>query len=102
MPIMAFSLYGFSEPKAVVHAFSALATHNSSAYFLCGILIELVWLRLYGMGFLWRSALGESYLVVVKNAAEEPTLTLGYLLCIGGLIFITRNPVTRNPYTLPD
>ena len=40
----------------------------------------LVYSRLLGMGAIWKGLLAEQYLRVFKNAVEETTELLGYVL----------------------
>ena len=44
------------------------------------ILILLVHSRLFGMGILWKTILNDGYVNTVKNAMEEGTELLAYVL----------------------
>ena len=48
--------------------------------FLSGILIVLVFSRLYGQKVLWKAVMGDRFMYSVKAAAEENTELVGYCL----------------------
>ena len=65
------------------------ANTSSAGIFLSGLLVVIVFSRLIGRGVFWQSVMGENYLRVVKNIAEEGTELLGYtLLLIAAIEFL--------------
>ncbi len=66
------------------HAFMAelerYATTFSGGLFAAGFLGTYVFSRLYGRGEMWQTVLGEQYVRVFKDAAEEVTELFGYTL----------------------
>lgn len=53
---------------------------------MAGILTTYVFSRLFGRQILWMDVMGEHYIRIVKNLAEETTESIGYMLiCMGAL-----------------
>ncbi|WP_231472338.1 hypothetical protein [Pseudoxanthomonas suwonensis] len=51
-----------------------------------GLVLLLIYSRLFGMTALWEGLLADSYVRVVKNAAEECTELLGYTLVMASAL----------------
>ncbi|MGJ8515909.1 hypothetical protein [Carnimonas bestiolae] len=64
---------------------------NTRAFgmFLSGVLATYVFSRLLGRSVMWEAALGDHYLRVVKDAVEECSESLGYLLMFFSTIEFT-------------
>ena len=60
--------------------------HPSYGIMLCGFLVVFVFSRIIGQEVFWRHILGDNYLRVAKNAAEENTELLGYFLLLVSVI----------------
>jgi len=84
-----FCVAGFRKPAKALRDLKELTNIPDYNFFIAGVLVILVWSRLIGNRFLWMFAAGDNYMGVLKNTAEEPTQSAGYLLCISGLIFMT-------------
>lgn len=63
--------------------------------------LVLVYSRLLGMGALWQGLLGEQYLRVFKNAVEEGTELLGYVLVFAASAAHVRRRRRRHPDHTP-
>ncbi len=57
---------------------------KSESYYIMvgGLLLVLAFSRLIGMKILWQDLLGRSYIRVVKNAVEEISELMSYMLCL--------------------
>ncbi|MCP2231514.1 hypothetical protein [Erwinia aphidicola] len=60
-------------------------------YLICGLILVLVWSRLFGNRYLWKGIANIHYSEALKNTAEEPTQSLGYLIIMYGLVKILRS-----------
>ncbi len=60
----------------------AFIRHPSFAHTTSGMVVILVFSRLFGMTELWDGLLQDGYLNVVKTAIEEGTELVGYTLCL--------------------
>lgn len=67
---------------------SLVAFMKTRAYtfIFIGLIIVLVFSRLFGMSELWQAALGDHFTRSVKNLAEEGTELLGYALIFWGAL----------------
>lgn len=68
-------------PRGTLDGLVAFVTHRSWLMTASGLLIVLVFSRLFGMHQLWQHLMLDGYNRVVKNMAEEGTELLGYSLC---------------------
>jgi len=68
-------------PRDTLDGLVAFVTHRSWLMTASGLLIVLVFSRLFGMHQLWQHLMLDGYNRVVKNMAEEGTELLGYSLC---------------------
>lgn len=68
-------------PRATLAGLVAFVTDRSWLMTASGLLVVLVFSRLFGMHQLWQHLMLDGYNRVVKNMAEEGTELLGYSLC---------------------
>lgn len=68
-------------PRKTVHGLADLVQHRSWPMMASGLLVVLVFSRLFGTHALWQHLMQGDYNRVVKNMAEEGTELLGYSLC---------------------
>lgn len=61
-------------------AFAEFLSSSAGRTMVMSILILLVHSRLFGMGILWKTILNDGYVNTVKNAMEEGTELLAYVL----------------------
>ena len=57
---------------------------RSFIFIFIGLLIVLAYSRLFGMGELWHTIMGEKYIRTVKNVVEEGSELFGYALIFWG------------------
>ncbi|APE42219.1 hypothetical protein BOO69_01430 [Sulfitobacter alexandrii] len=83
---------------------AAFADHlgtRSGAYFTLGLLLLIVFSRLFGTGAVWQGVMGAAYTPEVKAAVQEGLELLGYLLLAHGAVasfqerFGERQPLPR-------
>lgn len=71
-----------------LEAFAAFLKTPQSNTIIYGLVIVLVFSRLFGMGALWQGVMGSDYLYLVKSVVEEGTELLGYgFIVCGSLSF---------------
>lgn len=80
--IAASAFYLFKQPNPVKPSLIEYSHTSSSGIFLSGILVVLVFSRLFGRGSFWEAVMGDGYVRVVKNIAEEGTELMGYALLV--------------------
>jgi len=68
-------------PRGTLDGLVAFVTDRSWLMTASGMLIVLVFSRLFGMHQLWQHLMMDGYNRVVKNIAEEGTELLGYSIC---------------------
>ena len=72
--------------KEFVQELNAYANSYSFGLLMAGVLTTYVFSRFFGRQVLWVDVMGEHYVRVVKNLAEETTESIGYMLiCMGAL-----------------
>ncbi|MEM5536915.1 hypothetical protein WNY58_10985 [Neptuniibacter pectenicola] len=76
------TLYLFKQPYPVKASLVEYSRSSSAGIFLSGILVVLVFSRLFGRGSFWEAVMGDGYVRVVKNIAEEGTELIGYALLV--------------------
>ncbi|MGF0069721.1 hypothetical protein [Candidatus Spyradosoma sp. SGI.093] len=64
---------------------------------VAGVVLLLVWSRLFGMSGFWRALMGESYMREVKVVAEEGAELLSYGVILTGAILLRRRFRRRVP-----
>lgn len=72
--------------KAFLQELNVYAGSYSFGLLMAGVLTTYVFSRLFGRQVLWMDVMGEHYIRIVKNLAEETTESIGYMLiCMGTL-----------------
>lgn len=72
--------------KAFLQELNVFASTYSFGLLMAGVLTTYVFSRLFGRQILWMDVMGEHYVRIVKNLAEETTESIGYMLiCMGTL-----------------
>lgn len=69
------------EGKNTLSALTQFISHPSNGMLISGLLCILLFSRLFGMGILWKTILGDDFNRTVKNMAEEGCELFGYTLC---------------------
>ncbi|WP_345332199.1 hypothetical protein [Ferrimonas pelagia] len=72
--------YAYRHPQTTGMPLVAYSRHSSFGLMIAGMAILMVFSRLFGMGILWNTLMGEQYVRGVKNLAEEGTELLAYCL----------------------
>ncbi|MFT3761284.1 MAG: hypothetical protein QM761_01465 [Pseudoxanthomonas sp.] len=72
--------WALRDRRATLAATARFLVSRSSAVMTVGLVLLLIYSRLFGMTALWQGLLSEQYVRVFKNAAEECTELLGYTL----------------------
>jgi hypothetical protein len=93
-------IYTVRHHRAAVHNVQRFVQCPACGILLSGLLILLVFSRLFGQRILWRSIMGDQYMRLVKNAAEEETELLGYFLIVIAVIEWLAFLYTRRPSKL--
>lgn len=75
-------IYSLSDWRSLLRSMARLAISRSGVMLILGLAILLVYSRLLGMGVLWREFLHDGYLRLLKNAIEESTELLGYIIIV--------------------
>ena len=86
--VMVFSLFK-AWRLGIENSFATLAAFMKSRSFIfifIGLLIVLAYSRLFGMGELWHAIMGDNYIRLVKNVAEEGSELWGYALVTWGAL----------------
>jgi hypothetical protein len=73
-------------PKTSLRGLSAFLAHPACHYMVCGLVLILVFSRVFGMNIIWRAVMQGEYVRTVKNIVEEGTELMGYLLCLGSAL----------------
>ncbi|QTL97432.1 hypothetical protein GM661_05265 [Iocasia frigidifontis] len=68
--------------ESVIYGLNDFCKSDSYYIMVCGLILIFSFARLMGMKILWRNLLGTAYVRVVKNAVEEGSELVGYLLCL--------------------
>lgn len=71
-------LYLWRQPHSIANSIREFARLPSAGILLSGFLVLFVFSRLFGRGSFWQSVMGDDYVRVVKNIAEEGTEIMGY------------------------
>jgi len=61
---------------------------KSFAYITLGLIIILIFSRIFGSGFLWREIMGDDYSTVYKSVMQEGIELLGYVFVLYGSIMV--------------
>ena len=76
--LVALVVYLWRQTESVAASIRIFAGHPSAGLFLGGCVVTLVFSRLFGRSGFWQAVMGDGYMRVVKNIAEEATEVLGY------------------------
>lgn len=72
--------------RAFLSELNVYAGTYSFGLLISGILTTYIFSRMFGRQVLWQDVMGEHYVRIVKNLAEETTESIGYMLiCMGTL-----------------
>lgn len=80
--LVATGLYLWRQSRSIGESIQAYVQQPSAGILLSGILVTFVFSRLFGRASFWEAVMGERYVRVVKNIAEEGTELLGYGLIL--------------------
>ncbi|WP_082792405.1 hypothetical protein [Neptuniibacter marinus] len=80
--IAASAFYLFKQSYPIKESLIEFSRSASAGIFLSGILVVLAFSRLFGRGSFWEAVMGDGYVRVVKNIAEEGTELMGYSLLV--------------------
>ncbi|WP_167482744.1 hypothetical protein [Enterovibrio baiacu] len=75
-------IYALSNREETMKGFNAFVSHKEFPLLSFGLVLLLVFSRLFGMGSLWEDALGDGYVRVVKNMVEEGTELMAYFIIL--------------------
>lgn len=88
-------IYAFLHPRTAVNGLYRFVSHPAYGMMVTGLLVVLVFSRLFGMGILWRGMMGDDFNRLAKNLAEEGCELLGYTLCLlSAITFCRKQRVT--------
>ncbi|AGG31471.1 hypothetical protein R4E38_01430 [Morganella morganii] len=91
-------IYAFLHPRTAVNGLYRFVSHPAYGMMVTGLLVVLVFSRLFGMGILWRGMMGDDFNRLAKNLAEEGCELLGYTLCLlSAIMFCRKQRVTAKP-----
>ena len=72
--------------KTFLQELNVFASTYPFGLLMAGVMTTYVFSRLFGRQVLWMDVMGEHYVRIVKNLAEETTESIGYMLiCMGTL-----------------
>ncbi|AMN47920.1 hypothetical protein ACG33_12590 [Steroidobacter denitrificans] len=74
--------YSLFDWRATLRGMARLAVSRAGVMMIVGLAILLAYSRLLGMGWLWQGLLEAGYLRLFKNAIEESTELLGYIIIL--------------------
>ena len=87
--------YAVKNGKRSLDQLACILASPHMSLLVTGLMLLLVFSRLFGMGSFWHNVMGDDYVRVVKNIAEEGTELLAYCLIafasIKTVLGITRN-----------
>ena len=78
--LVAITVYLWRQRQPVLVSIEAYANQPAAGVFLGGFLVLMVFSRLFGRASFWEAVMGDGYMRVVKNVAEEGTEIMGYTL----------------------
>lgn len=81
-------------PKTTLRGLSAFLAHPACHYMVCGLVLVLVFSRVFGMNAIWKVVMEGEYVRAVKNIVEEGTEFMGYVLCLGSAVAFIRRKET--------
>ena len=97
----AATAYAAADWRSTLRALGCFVSSRPGVRMITALGLLLVYSRLLGMGVIWEGLLDEQYLRVFKNAVEETTELLSYvLICAAGMTYAGRTMKRR--YTRPE
>ncbi|MCF6225473.1 MAG: hypothetical protein L3J22_04105 [Xanthomonadales bacterium] len=89
LSVSAVAIY-FSIKQNATVKLPLLAHMNSIpfAYITQGLVIILIFSRIFGSGFMWRVVMGDDYDEIYKTVIQEGLELLGYMILLYGSIFV--------------
>lgn len=75
-------IYGLFDWRSMLRGMARLVISRAGVVMIIGLAILLAYSRLLGMGLLWQDLLDDGYLRLFKNAIEESTELLGYVIIL--------------------
>lgn len=72
--------YALTDRKNTLLNLEKIINSNNFSLLCLGIAILFVFSRLFGMGSFWHQVMGDNFVRIVKNIAEESTELLGYTI----------------------
>ncbi len=78
--------YALRQRQSTLAAIARFLRSRASTVMTIGLVLLLIYSRLFGMTALWEGLLADRYVRVVKNAAEECTELLGYTLVMASAL----------------
>ncbi len=77
--------------QTIIPTLSTYWNTRGFGYLIVGLLIVLLFSRIFGTGDLWRAILKENYIGYYKTAIQEGLELLGYLIIFYGVILMSRS-----------
>ena len=77
--------------KTIIPSLSTYWNTRGFGYLIIGLLIVLIFSRIFGTGDLWRAILKENYVGRYKTAIQEGLELFGYLITFCGVVLISKN-----------
>ncbi|QFT57875.1 hypothetical protein FIU94_03475 [Sulfitobacter sp. THAF37] len=93
--------YTWSHRAGAWAAFAAHLNTRPGTYFILGLLLLLVFSRLFGTGAVWEGVMGAAYTPEVKAAVQEGLELLGYFLLSYGAFLSLQNRFGGEPNDVP-
>ncbi len=87
--------YSVNDWRSTLRGMARLLMSRAGVMLMVGLVLLLVYSRLLGMSALWQGLLGDGYLRVLKNAIEESTELLGYVLILIASLNYLRGRLAR-------
>ena len=85
------SIYiAYKQRNTIIPTLSTYWNTRGFDYLIMGLLIVLIFSRIFGTGDLWRSILKENYIGHYKTAIQEGLELLGYLIIFYGAILMSK------------
>lgn len=75
-------IYAFRYPTDTVNQLINYSRNSTYGYMIVGLLVILIYSRLFGMKIIWQTLLDGGYNRIVKNVVEEGTELFGYSICL--------------------
>ena len=81
----------YRQRQTIIPTLSTYWNTPGFGYLIVGLLIVLLFSRIFGTGDLWRAILKENYIGYYKTAIQEGLELLGYLIIFYGVILMSRS-----------